>query len=86
MKQYTSSSLAGFSIIVAMGLVIVITLMVLVLLEAMIPFARGTKGIEESVVAYYTAESGIEEGILYVIENGVGDEDTDPLSTASKDF
>ncbi|USN57815.1 MAG: hypothetical protein H6767_05525 [Candidatus Peribacteria bacterium] len=78
--------MAGFSIIVAMGLVVVITLMVLVLLEAMVPFARGTKGIEESVAAYYIAESGIEEGILYVTENGVGDEDADPLSAASEDF
>jgi hypothetical protein len=38
-------------------------LLALYILEYMIPFSRNTKNIEQSVAAYYQADSGIEDAL-----------------------
>ncbi|MFK7780155.1 MAG: hypothetical protein QM490_03320 [Candidatus Gracilibacteria bacterium] len=56
----------GLSLPLAMGLVIVMTLIAFAILEYIIPFSREIRGVENSSNAYYQANSGIEEGLYDV--------------------
>lgn len=57
-----------FSLVIAMWLVIVISLLAFTILEYIIPFSRDVKWIENSSKAYYQANSWIEEWLYQVYE------------------
>lgn len=57
-----------FSLVIAMWLVIVITLLAFTILEYVVPFSRDIKWVENSSVAYYQANSWIEEGLYAVYD------------------
>lgn len=57
-----------FSLIIAMWLVLVITLLAFTVLEYIVPFWRDIKWIENSSVAYYQANSAIEDWLYKVYE------------------
>ena len=52
------------SLVIAIGITLVMSLLALYILEYMIPFWKNTKNIEHSVSAYYQADSGIEDALL----------------------
>ncbi len=60
-KQNTS----GFSIIIAILLVIVMTLLVFYILEYIIPYSKNVKWIENSSNAFYQSDSAIEESLYF---------------------
>ncbi|NVP17867.1 hypothetical protein HUU51_04075 [Candidatus Gracilibacteria bacterium] len=60
----------GFSVIIAMGLVLITTLLAFTILEFIIPFSRDIKGIENSTKAYYQANNGIELGLYHFSTRG----------------
>lgn len=55
----------AFSLILAMGLVLISSLLAYTLLEYMIPFWKNVKGIENSTKAYYQANNWIERGLYH---------------------
>ncbi len=57
------------SLIIAIWLSLVMSVMALYLLEYIVPFSNNTKNIEQSVWAYYMADSAIEEA-LYSMNDG----------------
>ena len=54
------------SIIIAILLVVLISLLAISILDFIIPFSRNTKGIEQSSVAYYQAYSALEDALFYM--------------------
>lgn len=58
-----------FSIIIALGLVVLINLIAINILDYIIPFWKETKNIENSVVSYYQADSAVEEALFYLKKN-----------------
>ncbi len=70
-----------FSIVLAMWLVIFINLLALSILEYVIPFLNSTKQIENSMVAYYQANSWIEEALYVMKEKEPWDIDNDLFDT-----
>jgi len=59
------------SLIFAMWLVLIITLLAMSILEYIIPVSKNTKWIENSSKAYYQATTAIEEGLWEVNQNDV---------------
>lgn len=57
-----------FSLILAMWLVLIISLLAYTILEYMIPFSRNINWVENSSKAYYQANSWIEEALYKVYE------------------
>lgn len=55
-----------FSLPLAMGLVMIISLLAYTILEYIVPFSREIKWVENSSIAYYQANSWIEEGLYDV--------------------
>ena len=55
----------AFSLILAMWLVLITSLLAYTLLEYMIPFWKNVKGIENSTKAYYQANNWIERGLYH---------------------
>lgn len=55
-----------FSIVFAMWMALISTLMVIYMLEYMIPFSKNVKGIENSTAAYYQTISAIEEALYFI--------------------
>ena len=55
-----------FSLPLAMGIVIVISLLAFTILEYIIPFSRDIKWVENSSKAYYQANSWIEEWLYHI--------------------
>ena len=70
----------GFSIVFALGLVLLLSFIGLYLLEYMIPFSRNIKWVENSSIAFYESYSGIESALYWVSQNPVGYTDTDATS------
>lgn len=58
-----------FSIVIAMWLVIFINLIAIWIIDYIIPFSKSTRNIENSIVAYYQANSAIEDALYYLKEN-----------------
>jgi len=58
-----------FSIIIAMWLVVLISLLALSILEYIIPFSRNIKWIENSVWAYYETTSAIDNSLWFINKN-----------------
>jgi len=54
---------SAFSIVIAIGLVLVMSLLVLYILEYMIPYSKNVKWIENSSNAFYQAENSIEDAL-----------------------
>ena len=65
-------NIAGFSIVLAMWIALLITLLAFLILEYIIPFWRNVKGIENSSRAYYQAESGIEQALYDLSQEATG--------------
>lgn len=64
----------GFSLVIAMGLVILMTVMAMVVLEFAVPFSKDIKWIENASNAYYQANSWFEEAIYFIYKNPVWSE------------
>lgn len=76
--KHTQTS--GFSLIIALGFMILMSSVALYLLEYMIPFSRNVKGIENASKAYYQSYAGIEDSLLYAFSGWIWAE---PSSTIS---
>lgn len=63
-----------FSIVIAILLVILISLLAFLILEYMVPFSRNVKWIENSSKAYYLANSWIEDSLFFINRNNIWDE------------
>ena len=57
-----------FSLVIAMLLVIIISLLAITVLEYVVPFSKDIKWVENSSKAYYQANSWIEEGLYSIYE------------------
>lgn len=57
---------SAFSMVIAMWLVLVMTMLVLYILEYMIPYSKNVKWIENSSNAFYQAENSIEDGLFKI--------------------
>lgn len=68
-----------FSLPLAMGLVMIISLLAYTILEYIVPFSREIKWVENSSISYYQANSWIEEGLydVYTRNFSWAIEDTD---------
>lgn len=55
----------AFSLVLAMGLVLITSLLAYTMLEYMIPFWKNVKGIENSTKAYYQANNWIEKWLYH---------------------
>lgn len=56
---------SAFSIVIAMWLVLIMTMLVLYILEYMIPYSKNVKWIENSSNAFYQAENSIEDALYF---------------------
>lgn len=56
----------AFSLVVAIWLTIIMSLLAFFMLEYIIPFSKNIKGIENSVWAYYQAETAVEDALYFV--------------------
>ncbi len=59
----------AFSIVVAIWLALLISLLALYLIEYMYPFSRNVKWIENSAKSYYNANSWVEEMVYFINQN-----------------
>lgn len=73
----------GFSIIIALWIVLIITLIAFYILEYIIPFSRNVKGIENATKSYYLALSWQENALFFIRENGIWVWDIKVLSWTS---
>ncbi len=69
-------NIAWFSIVMAMWIVLLITLLAFMILEYIIPFGRNVKGIENASKAYYQAETWIEQALYSLAKNDTGYSET----------
>ncbi len=72
-----------FTIVLAMWIVLIITLLALLILEYIIPFSKNVKGIENSSKAYYEANSWIEDALWFTSQNSVGSESWTIISSTA---
>lgn len=72
-----------FSIIIAIGLVLFISLSSYVILDTIIPFSKNTKGIEQSTSAYYFAWGAVEQALYFVSQRPKSNLTTESGSTLS---
>ncbi|MCK9272380.1 hypothetical protein M0P65_02425 [Candidatus Gracilibacteria bacterium] len=56
----------GSALIIAIFVTMIITIIGIFLLNKIIPLSKNVKGIENSNIAYYNANSGVEEALLYM--------------------
>ncbi len=68
MKHTTN---AGFSIILAMGIVLLLSMIWLYLMEYMVPFSRSVKWIENASQAFYESYAWVEESVLKVYDGAL---------------
>ena len=73
----------GFSIIIAAGIVLLVSILAMSILSYIIPFARDVKGIENSVGAYYEANSGVENAMYFLKSAIIGQESENKLSSGA---
>ncbi len=60
--QYKNTS--AFSIVLALGLMLLLSFTGLYLLEYIVPFSRNVKGVENASKAFYQSYAALEEAIL----------------------
>ncbi|MDA9129101.1 hypothetical protein N9J72_01325 [Candidatus Gracilibacteria bacterium] len=70
--RYNNS--AGFSIVIALVLMLLLSFTGLYIIEYTIPYARSVKGIENASQAYFESYSGVENALLDIYSGDVGDE------------
>lgn len=63
---------SAFSIVIAMWLVLIMTMLVLYILEYMIPYSKNVKWIENSSNAFYQAENSIEDALYFFSTRWIG--------------
>jgi len=77
----------ALSLIIAIGITLVMALLAIFILDYMIPFWKNTKNIEQSVSAYYQADSAIEQALYSMSWTSLWAEiDKDILSTSPRDY
>jgi len=64
-----------FTIILAIGIVFIISLITLYILEYILPFSRSVKGIENATMSYYQATSWVEDALFFISKNDIWAED-----------
>jgi hypothetical protein len=64
------SQISWFSIVLALGLTLLLSITGLYILEYIIPFSQNIKGVENASSSYYEAYSGIEQA-LYIQSNAI---------------
>ena len=76
------------SLVIAIGIALVMSLLALYILEYIIPFWKNTKNIEQSVAAYYLADSWIEDWLYQMKLNSwtLDYENNDNILTWSVDY
>ncbi|RKW25107.1 hypothetical protein D8B46_00260 [Candidatus Gracilibacteria bacterium] len=57
----------ALSLVIAIGLVLISSLLALTILEYIIPFSKSVTGMENSSKAYYLANSGLEQGLYDLV-------------------
>lgn len=67
----TQTSKKWFSIVLAMWITIVLSLITILILEFIIPFSRNVKWVENWSVAYYSAYAGIEDSLWELSQNNI---------------
>lgn len=70
----------GFSIVIALGFMILMSSIGLYLLEYMIPFSRNIKGIENASKSYYQSYWWLEDALLYSYSWWIGSSPSNILS------
>lgn len=60
-----------FSLVFALWLTLLVTLLAMTILEYIIPFSKNVKGIEHSTSSYYNAHTGLEKALLYMKDNPI---------------
>jgi len=65
----------AFTIILAIGIVFIISLITLYILEYILPFSRSVKGIENATMSYYQATSWVEDALFFISKNDIWAED-----------
>jgi len=76
----------GFSIVIALWLVVLISLLAVGILEFIIPFSRNNKWVENSSASYYQANSWRENALYAVWTWVLWDEPSDNLWLGSVDY
>nr|MDD3720048.1 hypothetical protein [Candidatus Gracilibacteria bacterium] len=76
----------AFSLIVAMFLILVTSLLALYLLEYIIPFARNTEGMENGTRAYYESNKGVESTLFAMKKNDAYFETGKTMPTTSTGY
>lgn len=76
----------AFSLVIAIWLVLVMTLMAYFILDYMVPFSRNIKWIENATNAYYQSENGIEQAIFQQKSLWVWEEALKTLSSIPIDY
>ncbi len=61
----------GFSIIIALWIVLIITLIAFYIFEYIIPFSKNVKGIENATKSYYLALSWEEDALFFIKNEGI---------------
>lgn len=85
MKNISHNS--GFSIILAIGLVLLLSLTGLYLIEYTVPFARNIKGVENASQAFYESYSGLEDSLLEIYSDDIWEDHHNDLNWAlAQDF
>lgn len=79
-------NISAFSIVIALWLVILISLLAVGILEFIIPFSKNNKWVENSSASYYQANSWIENALYAVWTWALWDEPLDNLSLGSVDY
>ena len=75
----------ALSLVIAISITLVMSFLALYILEYMIPFSKNTKNIEQSVAAYYMADSAIEDWLYFINKNPLWSEKTKTIS-GKKDY
>lgn len=80
-----------FSIVLALGVVLVLTSISIYLLEYIVPFSKNVKGLDNYTKAYYQSWRGIEESLYFLSSANLGSElsqnfTTNPISYSFQTF
>ena len=54
------------ALIISVFVVLIISIIMIYLLDKLVPISRNVKGIENTNIAYYNAETGVEEALLWM--------------------
>lgn len=72
-----------FSLVIALWLIVLISVIALSVLEYIVPFSKNVKGLENSAKSYYLSTSWVEEALFYVNSrtwSNIKNESSNPIS------